>query len=138
MAKKWILPPDRPDDVSRLMTALRVSQVTARLLVNRGLTEPAAAQKFLQPSLHDLIDPCDHPAAGAAARFLLDAARSGKRITVFGDYDADGICAASVLLRCFEHLGAGADLYIPHRVDEGYGLSCDAVSELADGARRSS
>ncbi len=133
MAKKWVLPPDKPDEVGRLMTALRVSEVTARLLVNRGLSEPGAAQKFLQPSLRDLVDPCHHPAAGAAARFLLDAARSGKRITVYGDYDADGICAASVLLRCFEHLGAGADLYIPHRVDEGYGLSCDAVRELAEG-----
>ena len=68
-----------------------------------------------------------------AARYLLDAARSGKRITVFGDYDADGICAAAVLLRCFEHLGAAAEIYIPHRVDDGYGLSCDALSELAQG-----
>ena len=133
MARKWILPPDRTEPALRLATALRISEVTALLLANRGLTEPAEAQRFLQPSLHELEDPCHHEVVTAAAGFLLDAVRAGRRIAVFGDYDADGICAASLLTRCFRYLGAEVDLYIPHRVDEGYGLSCEALTELAEG-----
>jgi single-stranded-DNA-specific exonuclease len=132
MPKKWVLHPDRPDQARRLATALRVAEVTARLLVNRGLTGPAEAQSFLQPSLHELKDPCNHPPAVEAARFLLGAARAGRRIAIFGDYDADGICAAALLIRCFRYLDTEVELYIPDRVEEGYGLSCEALAELAD------
>lgn len=132
MARKWILPPEDREEVSRLARALRISELTALMLVNRGLRDPAAAQRFLQPSLHELEDPCHHPLVTEAARFLLDAIKAGKRIAVFGDYDADGICAAALLVRCFGYLGVEADVYIPHRVEEGYGLSCEALQELAD------
>jgi len=127
------MPAAEAADVARLANALRIAEVTARLLVNRGLTDPAKAQEFLQPSLHELTDPCDHPVVTAAARFLLDAAARGQRIAIFGDYDADGICAAALLMRCFRYLGTEVQLYIPHRVEEGYGLSCEALQELADG-----
>jgi len=130
MVKKWIFPPERPDEVRRLTSALNVSALTARVLVNRGIREAQAAQSFLQPSLHDLQDPCEDPAVQEAARFLLDTARAGRRITVFGDYDADGICAAALLMRVLTFLDARADTYIPHRIEEGYGLSCDALREL--------
>jgi single-stranded-DNA-specific exonuclease len=133
IAMKWTIPPCDAADVTRVANALRVSEVTARLLVNRDLSDPVRAQGFLQPSLHELIDPCDHAAVCEAARFVLEAAREGRRIAVFGDYDADGICAAALLMRCFAYLGAEAELYIPHRVEEGYGLSREALGELADG-----
>ncbi len=132
MAKKWISPPERQEEVSRLAGALRISEVTALMLVNRGLADPSAAQRFLQPTLQELTDPGGQAAVNGAARCLLDASRAGKHITIFGDYDADGICAASLLMRCFDHLGTPADVYIPHRVEEGYGLSCEALQELAD------
>jgi len=133
MATKWILPPDRSAEARRLATALHVADVTAMLLLNRGLEEPAAAQRFLQPTLHELHDPCRHGEVTAAADFLLNAVRSGRRIAVFGDYDADGICAAALLMRCLGHLGADVDVYIPHRVEEGYGLSCEALKQLSEG-----
>jgi single-stranded-DNA-specific exonuclease len=133
MAKKWIFPPDRAEQTEKLARALGISPVTAGVLVNRGCADPVAAQQFLQPTLHGLRDPCGDEHLTAAARLLLDAARDGRKITVFGDYDADGITGAAVLLRCFAFLGGEAELYIPHRVDEGYGLSCDAVRELAEG-----
>lgn len=133
MVKRWVLPPDRDADVERLSAALRVSPVTARILVNRGLTEPAAAQSFLQPTLHELRDPCEDPAVVAAARFLLEAVHDGRHITVFGDYDADGICGTALLMHALRFLDAQVDFYIPHRVDEGYGLSIEALRELAAG-----
>jgi single-stranded-DNA-specific exonuclease len=133
MTKKWALAPERTEEVTRLANALRIAEVTARVLANRGLTEPAEAQRFLQPSLLELIDPCSNGRITDAARFLVDAAHSGRRVAIFGDYDADGICAAALLMRCFDYLGSEVALYIPHRVEEGYGLSCEALKELADG-----
>jgi len=133
MMKKWIFPPENKAQVEQLASALRISPVTARMLINRGLTEPIGAQSFLQPSLHRLCDPCEDPTVNAAAAFLLDAIHAGRHITVFGDYDADGICGAALLVHALRFLDARVDFYIPHRVDEGYGLSRDALRELADG-----
>ena len=133
MTKQWVIPPDNSDRVRRLSSALRVSDLVARILVNRDLRDEGSAQRFLQPSLHDLRDPADDPKLTQAAAFLLDAIRSGRKITIFGDYDADGLCAAAVMLRAARFLDADARLYIPHRIEEGYGLSTEAVHELAEG-----
>jgi single-stranded DNA-specific DHH superfamily exonuclease len=57
--------------------------------------------------------------------------RAGRRITVYGDYDADGVTASAILLLCLKHLGAKADCYIPNRIDEGYGLNHDALRTIA-------
>jgi len=131
--KKWILPPEAPADVQKLVDSLRISQAVARVLVNRGLTDPRAAMGFLQPKLNDLTDPCEHAGIVEAAGFLLEASRAGRRISIYGDFDADGICSAALLERCFRFLGANVDFYIPHRVDEGYGLNREAIEELANG-----
>jgi len=130
-AKKWTLPTIDQGAVDLLADRLRISPITAQVLVTRGFTEPKDAQAFLQPKLTDLVDPCENPRVAAAAQFLVEAARSAQRITVYGDYDADGICASAVLERCLRFIGADANIYIPHRIDEGYGLNCDAISELA-------
>ena len=131
MRNKWTLPQHDPDQLRGLADALRISEITAKLLVNRGKTDVAEARKFLEPSLTHLSAPCESALLCAAASFLSDAISRGKRITVFGDYDADGICATALLLDCFALAGADADFYIPSRFDEGYGLSVQSVEELA-------
>jgi single-stranded-DNA-specific exonuclease len=131
MAKKWNFPSHDPAAVEHLAARLRVSPVTSRILLNRGLRDAATAQRFLQPSLHDLVDPCEDANMVAAVRFLLEAAGAGRPIAIFGDYDADGVCATALLQRTFRFLGTDARVYIPHRIDEGYGLSGDALRELA-------
>ncbi|NLW49870.1 MAG: single-stranded-DNA-specific exonuclease RecJ [Candidatus Brocadiaceae bacterium] len=133
MTKRWTLPPDRTSAARSLATSLGVAEPTALLLANRGLTEPEDARRFLQPSLHELEDPCRHEAVTAAAAFLHEAVLARRRIAVFGDFDADGICAAALLMRCLRQAGADVELYIPHRIDEGYGLSCEALEQLAAG-----
>jgi len=130
MAKRWILPPARGDEVTRLARTLRISELTAGVLLNRGLSEPEGARRFLQPSLQELADPAECPALVDAAQFLLDAVGAGRKLAIYGDYDADGVCAAALLLRCFRLLGAEARVYIPHRINEGYGLSREALQEL--------
>ena len=130
---KWIIPPDRTAEARRLADALRLSPLTALMLVNRGLSDPGTALGFLQPRLADLKDPCGDPVVTEAAHFLVDAVNGKRRIAVYGDYDADGICATAVLQRCFRLLGAEVSVYIPHRIDEGYGLNHEAIEELAYG-----
>ena len=66
-----------------------------------------------------------------AAEILHAAIRAGRRITVYGDYDADGMTSTSILLLCLKLLGAKADFYIPNRIDEGYGLNHDALRTIA-------
>jgi len=130
MSKRWIFPSPEIPRVRELARALRISEITARMLVNRGLADAQSATRFLQPSLHELSDPADQPALSGAASFLCEAVRAGKRITIFGDYDADGICGCALLVNCLRSLGADVDFYIPQRLDEGYGLSCDALDML--------
>jgi len=109
---------------------LRVSELTARVLLNRGLAGGQQARRFLEPSLHDLTDPARHRALSAAGGFLREAVSQGRRITVFGDYDADGICATALLVNCLRAAGASVDYHVPRRVEDGYGLSCEALEQL--------
>ena len=110
--------------------------MVARLLVARGVLDAEVARSFLSPKLNGLRDPAELPGASAAAEILHDAARAGEPITVYGDYDADGMTATAILLRCLRLLGAEADYYVPHRIDEGYGLNADALRKLAEQGRR--
>lgn len=106
-----------------------------RVLAARGVADSRA---FLDPSLMDLHDPGLLPGIERAAERLLGAARSGEPIVVYGDYDVDGITASAIVLRMLRALepGVRATAYVPHRVDEGYGLNEAALRGLAaDGAR---
>ncbi len=106
-----------------------------RVLAVRGVVDSRA---FLEPSLLDLHEPGLMPGIERACERLLAAARSGEPIVIYGDYDVDGITATAILHRMLRALEPGARVlaYVPHRVEEGYGLSSAALVELADrGAR---
>jgi single-stranded-DNA-specific exonuclease len=123
------IPECPPECVRRLEHALGVSGPLAQVLVRRGLVEAAQARSFLDAS--EL-----HPASAfagidAAVERILDHARRGRRITVHGDYDVDGICATAVLVRALRTLGADVDSFLPDRAGDGYGLSERTVRALA-------
>ncbi len=104
-----------------------------RVSAARGVTPDE-----LEPSLMQLHDPGLLPGIDRACGRLLDAARVGERIVIYGDYDVDGITASAILYRMLKALHPAADVvtYVPHRVDEGYGLNAAAMTALAsDGAR---
>ncbi|UCC68157.1 MAG: single-stranded-DNA-specific exonuclease RecJ [Armatimonadota bacterium] len=120
----------------RLRTGLGVSAVTARALVCRGIKEVAQGARFLERDLADLVDPFEmrdmEPAVAAVERAL----ERGEPIRVYGDYDVDGVCATALLVRALEGLGGRVDWYIPHRMDEGYGVNEEAVRQAsAEGVR---
>jgi single-stranded-DNA-specific exonuclease len=121
-----------PDDhrVRRLARELPCSQVLARLLTNRGLDDPAAARQFLNPDLADLPVDAVFKGMRRAVERIARAVLSGERILVFGDYDVDGVTATAVLCRFLEEAGANVDYYIPHRVEEGYGLNVAQVASV--------
>lgn len=109
-----------------------------RVLEARGLTDPEHAQLFLSPRLLHLHDPSLIPDLDRAAERLLEAARRRERIVVYGDYDVDGVTATAILYHMLRAIEPEADIatYVPHRLEEGYGLNCEAISRLAsEGAR---
>lgn len=126
----WVI---RPADrrAADLARSIKVCPLVAQVLINRGITEVADASVFLRPKLTDLIDPGRMPGIAPAVHRLKQAVTNREKITVYGDYDVDGITGVAILWSLLTGLGADVDYYIPHRVDEGYGLNADAVQSLA-------
>ena len=104
-----------------------MSPLLAQCLLNRGFSEPSAISKFLQPRLKNLADPFLLPDMAAAVGRLLLARERRDPLIVFGDYDVDGVTSTALLLDVLRPLGWKVEFYLPHRMDEGYGLSQDAV-----------
>jgi single-stranded-DNA-specific exonuclease len=130
-SKTWRLLPHDRTAVERLSSALELGPIVAQLLLNRGLSEPAQARRFLDPSLSGLHPPELLPGVTEAAERLFAAVQAGRRICVYGDYDVDGVTGSAILLNGLKLLGAAVDLYVPHRLEEGYGLNVDALRQIA-------
>lgn len=130
MPKVWRFAPHDESEVRRLCAELRVSPLLAQVLLARGFTSGDGAAAFLNARLVDLHDPELLPGVPEAADRILSAVKGGRRITVYGDYDVDGVTATSLLWHCLQLAGARVDYYIPSRLDEGYGLNCDALRQL--------
>ncbi|HED53770.1 MAG TPA: single-stranded-DNA-specific exonuclease RecJ [Phycisphaerales bacterium] len=111
-----------------------------RVLLARGI-DPELAETLSHPSMQQLHDPALLPDIDKACRRLLAAIADGETIAIYGDYDVDGITASAVLYHTItaiagEDLGTRLITYIPHRLDEGYGLNAEAIKSLAlSGAR---
>ncbi len=118
-------------DVRRLADDLGISDVTASVLVRRGLAEPAAARAFLDgaPPGHDPFALGD---MRSAVQTISAAVGRGARICVHGDYDADGICATALAVLLLRELGCDASWHLPSRFEEGYGLNRQTLARLAD------
>ncbi len=131
MPKRWHIFPHDPDSIASLQRTANVSAVVAQLLVCRGICDPVVARQFLDPKLSLLRDPDLLPGCTEAADRIAQAIKAGKRIVVYGDYDVDGITGTALLRQCLKLLGAEVGYYVPHRIDEGYGLHDEAIESLA-------
>ncbi len=127
MAKRWRIYPHDPDRIETLRRAAGIPAVVAQLLICRGITDPGQAQAFLNPKLTDLHDPEQLPGCTQAAEVIHQAIAAGERIVIYGDYDVDGLTGTAILWLCLKLLDAQVSYYVPHRIDEGYGLSCEAI-----------
>ncbi|MFG0285568.1 MAG: single-stranded-DNA-specific exonuclease RecJ [Phycisphaerales bacterium JB039] len=133
VCRRWRLP--EPVEVP---PGLAVEPVVARVLAARGLVDPKTLEEFLAPSLLGLADPSLIPDLDRAAGRLHDAARAGESIVIYGDYDVDGVTATAILFHMLRAVAPEAPLstYVPHRVEEGYGLNGAAIRSLAEGGAR--
>jgi len=117
------------DDLAR---RLKTSPVLAQLLLNRGLSDTDDCLAFLKPSLMALHDPGLIPNLSRASQRVARAIHEKQKIVIFGDYDVDGITGTTILWHAIRTLGGNVQYYIPHRIDEGYGLNREAVVQLCD------
>jgi single-stranded-DNA-specific exonuclease len=135
MARQWLWTAV-PMDVARAAKAWNVTPLIAQLLANRGHAPDRPVESFLFPLLKDLHPPEMLSDAEGAADLLFDAIQRKHRIILHGDYDVDGIMGVSILWHVLRTIGAEVTWYVPHRLEEGYGLGMDAVRRhAADGAR---
>jgi single-stranded-DNA-specific exonuclease len=118
---RWVLenPPD-PEQAAALAATLSVPPALARLLVQRGFSDPVTARAFLRPDLEALADPFTLAGMADAVAVITDAVKRHQKILVHGDYDVDGQCASTVLTRVLRLAGADAEAFVPHRMRDGY------------------
>ena len=132
------MPPDPPRlkiapcDVAAVLALERelgVSHPIAQVLVRRGLADAGAARAWLAAG--ERHEPSQFAGIDGVCERILDHVRAGRRITIHGDYDVDGVCATAILVSVLRTLGADADWFLPSRAADGYGLSTATVMRLA-------
>lgn len=129
--RRWVGPTPEADRLAEAMAqATRLPLPLARVLVARGVT-PAEAEGFLEPTLRALLpDPRSLRDMERAAARLLAALARRERIAIFADYDVDGGASAALMQIWLRHFGRPSTLYIPDRIDEGYGPNVPAMQAL--------
>lgn len=132
VTRTWIAKTVDDGIAERLAEQTGLTLRTARLLANRGVTEADAARRYLEPKLTDMPDPMRLADAERAANRLADAIEKGEHITLYGDYDVDGVTSSSLMCAFLTAHGAEPRVYIPKRLVEGYGLNQGAVEKLAE------
>lgn len=130
--RRWVGPSAEVERLAQtLMQRADVEPAVASVLARRGV-QPEDVTSFLAPALRDLLpDPMSLKDMEPAATRLVEAARKGERIAIFADYDVDGGSSAALLIWWLRALGRKATLYIPDRIDEGYGPNDEAMAALA-------
>ncbi len=128
--KKWIFTNAKDEVVRQLMEEQGLSSLLARLMVNRGLEDPEAARFFLDAQLDSVHDPFLMRGMDVAVRRIVQAIQNRETVTVYGDYDVDGVTSAALVVHFFRELGAPFDYYLPNRMEEGYGLNEKALETI--------
>ncbi len=128
---RWELDTADNETAALLALELETSPLLARLLVLRGITDPEAAQNFLNPRLDQLHNPSLMADMDRAVERLKRAIANKEKIMIYGDYDVDGTTAVVVLLAGLESLGAPVDVHIPDRLKDGYGMRVPVVERAA-------
>lgn len=126
----WQLPQEQSKTVKELQKQLQINEILARLLVNRGYTQPIEVQRFIRTESQDLLDPFALKDMEKAVERIHKAIIEAEKIVVYGDYDVDGITASALLYQFLQSLGSKVQYYIPERFTEGYGLNDEALREL--------
>jgi len=129
--KKWhYLTPGQNQDFSLLIEA-GYPRLVSMVLNNRNISSPPIAEEFFSPAFSQLQDPWLLPDMEKGIERVMEAIKNKEKIMIYGDYDVDGCTGTTLLYSSFKKLGADVSYYLPHRIDEGYGLHLDAIKEFA-------
>ena len=121
---RWLFPPSPdPGEVERLRQELHLPEAICRLLASRGYARTDEAKTYLRPRLAQLSEPTLLRDLERAVARLVTALREGETVLVHGDYDVDGICSTTLMVRTLTALGGKAVPFIPRRIEDGYDLS---------------
>ena len=131
MNKKWEIYQTNEEKVEELQKKYKLNKLLSTLLTNRGIIEEAEITKFLNPKRSDFYDPFGMPDMEKAVERILKAIEKKEQIIIYGDYDVDGITSVTVLKSFLEERGIQVNVYIPNRLNEGYGLNKTAMEEIA-------
>ncbi|MGV3771487.1 MAG: single-stranded-DNA-specific exonuclease RecJ [Verrucomicrobiales bacterium] len=133
MKYRWVLHPSLPAGSETLVDPSQLLPPLAlQCLANRGIADSRSLQSFLQPRLRELSDPFLLPQMDRAVDRLFMARSKAEPFVIFGDYDVDGVTATGLLTMFFKRLGWKCHSYLPHRMEEGYGLSQEGVDRCLE------
>ncbi len=129
--QRWQISPSQPENAQLLAIALELHPLLAQVLINRGIDTPQQAEIFLQPELAVLPSPLDaFTDLSTSVELLENAIKTGQKIAICGDYDADGMTSTALLMRSLSALGATVNYAIPSRMHEGYGINERIVEDF--------
>ena len=131
MEKRWLIR-NTSKDISSLAKDSGVSEVVAKILINRGFHNKIDIKKFMRASIEDLYDPFLMKDMEKATELIAQAIENNKKIVVYGDYDADGVTSTVIMYKALKQCGAQVGYYVPDRELEGYGINSDRIRKLRD------
>lgn len=131
MVKKWLYSKFEDDKVKKIAEENNVSELLAKILLCREFESKDTIDDFLHPKIDNLYDPFLLNDMQIAVDTIIDSCNKKEKITIYGDYDVDGITSVSVLKKFFADMGVNAEHYLPSRLEEGYGLNNDALDKIA-------
>ena len=135
MNKKWEcieLDNEKIKNVEKIENEYGISNLLAKILVNKNLIKKEDIDLFLKPTRHDFHNPYLMPDMALAIDRIIKAINNKEKILIYGDYDVDGITSITVVKNFLLERGADVTQYIPNRLDEGYGLNKEAIKKIAD------
>lgn len=131
MNKKWqIFEPDK-NKIEEIKSKYKVNQLLATILANRNILKEEDIRLFLNPTRNDFYNPFLITDMDIAVNRIIKAIENKENITIYGDYDVDGITSITVLKSFLNDIGVEADTYIPNRLIEGYGLNKEAIDKIS-------
>lgn len=133
LQKKWLLKEFDKDCVISISKELHISPLTAIILYNRGIRDKDAILDFLNGDFSSLHDPYLLRDMDKAVERINIAREKGEKVTIYGDYDVDGITSIAILYKHLTHLGLEVDYYVPDRIQEGYGVNILALDKIKAG-----
>ncbi len=128
--RKWAVAEPDGLKVEKVSGEAGISPLLAKVLASRGIEDGAEIRKFIDASMEELHDPYLLKDMDKAVEGIVRALEEHRRISIYGDYDVDGVTSTSILYNFLKEQGADVDYYVPDRFNEGYGLSMEGIDRL--------